>query len=132
MRIQKIVFLLFAFLILVGSSTQLRIEVAQKGPLISFKFGKVNNLFHGAHQAEINTLSVVQRGSAGWSHKCPVWQISLDPGSSLPVSEIKYGQVPNGFKEIRKASSLIKGQTYRVTATGPGSSGFVDFTAGKN
>ena len=132
MRVQRVAVLIISLLMLVGFSTHFEIEVLQRDAFVYFKFGHVNNLVLGTRQVEVNTLLVASKTPNGWDYKHPLWEIGLDPGASLPVEKIKYGQVPTGFKEIRKASVLIEGQTYRVTATGPGSSGFADFIVSKN
>lgn len=113
-------------LALCGMSSRYTIKVVQRDATsISFHLEA-----HGQSDVKVNTFLVVHSDNSGqWDYKNPVWAFELPPGSSMPLSNIQYGQAPAGFKETTKAVPLVRGNHYLAVGIAPGSGGSAEFVA---
>ena len=124
----KILSLSVLSLVLCGFSSSLTVKVSQDlGGVPVFEISK-NSTSRPGDGVEINVLLVVQKNASGeWDYKKPLWEFKLDPGSAKALSTVTYGSLPDGFTEVVKASSLVRGTHYLVACRGPGAGGSSEF-----
>jgi len=110
-------------LLLTGMSTQFDVVVdlnTQGGPY--FKLEQ-NKLLWGKKPVALNSLMVVAKKGRDWDYTDPLWSFALEPGDAKTVGQVRYGQVPDGFKPGMAARSLRSGQQYFVLISGAGGTG---------
>ncbi len=76
---------------------------------------------------EVSGLEVFEFDRSKNVVKEMMWRIVSVDGEPRHVDTIKFGNVPDGFRELRPPKQLLPGQTYEVSAGGPGSTGGVSF-----
>lgn len=66
-------------------------------------------------EAEFTVFTVIEY-SSDWKVWNVVWSIVSADMEPKRVHEVKYGTLPDGFREHRPAQQLLPGQTYHVRA----------------
>jgi len=77
-------------------------------------------------EAAVNIFAVVGQVNGKYDYQKPAWLLARPPGSYQRLSEIRYGDVVDGF-QIKEARQLVEGQRYRALMSGAGISESIDF-----
>ena len=127
----RLVLLCLALIVLSGCSYALKIAVAwlpDGRPFFTISRALILANDLGSQGADLNSFDVIQKVKDGWDYKHPVWSFQLPPGSSKPIENVLYGEVPVGFEESSPPLPLMPGVRYQAVALGPGCGGSVEFS----
>lgn len=78
----------------------------------------------GTRNVPLSDFGVYMKKGEDWDYKNPVWSLV---GYSNPLSRIKYGKVPTGFKEGTRRRKLRIGVPYLAMGFSGGGHGSVEF-----
>jgi hypothetical protein len=78
---------------------------------------------------EITVFWVAESKSSGGKALDVVWHIESSDGTPKHVERIKFGTVPDGFRQVGEAKPLVAGAKYEVGAGMPGKIGSLVFIA---
>jgi hypothetical protein len=120
---------LCCFLVLTGCLSYFEIMITDDDPFHPlFNLRKpVLSVPIGSRSVLLSDFGVYEREGNQWNYKNPLWRIVQKPGTSIEISQIRYGKVPPSFREEKANEQLQPRKIYLVMGFGAGGHGSTEF-----